>query len=89
MPESLEAHIHTLERSPEIRVVLFTAEGDRAFCAGADINAWGVLSPFEFSRNWVRDRHRVFNRLARLFQPTIAVISGHAFGGWVGTGNSM
>jgi enoyl-CoA hydratase/carnithine racemase len=81
MLESLEAHCHTLERSPEICVVLLTAEGDRAFCAGADIKAWGELSPFEFSRNWVRDGHRVFNRLARLFQPTIAVISGHAFGG--------
>jgi enoyl-CoA hydratase len=78
---SLEAHCHTLERSPDVRVVLLTAEGKRVFCAGADIKAWGELSPFEFSRNWIRDGHRVFNRLARLVQPTIAVISGHAFGG--------
>jgi enoyl-CoA hydratase len=81
MLEALEAHCHQLERSPEIKVVLLTAEGERAFCAGADIKAWGELSPFEFSRYWIRDGHRTFNRLARLVQPTIAVISGHAFGG--------
>ena len=81
MLESLEAHCHTLERSPEVRAVLLTAAGDRVFCAGADIKAWGELTPFEFSRNWIRDGHRVFNRLARLVQPTIAVITGHAFGG--------
>lgn len=81
MLESLEAHCHTLERRPDVRAVLLTAEGDRMFCAGADIKAWGELTPFEFSRYWIRDGHRVFNRLARLVQPTIAVISGHAFGG--------
>lgn len=81
MLEQLEAHCHALERSPDVRVVLLTAEGDSVFCAGADIKAWGGLSPFEFSRNWIRDGHRVFNRLAGLVQPTIAVISGHAFGG--------
>lgn len=81
MLEALEAHCHTLERNPAIQVVLLTAEGDRMFCAGADIKAWGELSAFEFSRNWIRDGHRVFNRLARLPQPTIAVIKGHALGG--------
>ncbi|RVC08716.1 enoyl-CoA hydratase/isomerase family protein, partial [Mesorhizobium sp. M7A.F.Ca.AU.001.01.1.1] len=30
---------------------------------------------------WVRYGHRVFDRLARLRQPTIAVLSGHALGG--------
>jgi enoyl-CoA hydratase len=81
MLEALEAHCQRLERSPEIKVVLLSAEGERAFCAGADIDAWGGLSPFEYSRYWIRDGHRIFNRLARLMQPTIAVISGHAFGG--------
>ena len=81
MLEALEVHCHALERSPDVRVVLLTAEGERAFCAGADIKAWGELSPFEFSRNWIRDGHRVFSRLAGLAIPTIAVISGDAFGG--------
>jgi len=77
----LAAHIETIESNASIRAVMVTAEGAKAFCTGADIDAWGKLSPAEFARHWVRDGHRIFDRLARLSKPTIAVISGHAFGG--------
>jgi enoyl-CoA hydratase len=39
------------------------------------------MAPFDFARHWVRDGHRVFDRLARLGKPTIAALNGHAFGG--------
>ena len=77
----LEDACATLERRQDVRAVLITGEGDRAFCAGADIKAWGALSPTDFARNWVREGHRVFDRFARLSQPTIAVLQAHAFGG--------
>jgi enoyl-CoA hydratase len=77
----LAEHCDAIELHPGIRAVLLTAEGDRAFCAGADIAAWADLSPDEFARRWVRDGHRVFDRLARLSKPTIAVVQAHAFGG--------
>jgi enoyl-CoA hydratase/carnithine racemase len=81
MLDALSEHLEDVERDDQIRAVMMTAVGDRAFCTGADINAWGDLSPAEFARFWVRDGHRVFDRLARLSKPTIAVLSGHAFGG--------
>ncbi len=81
MLEALDAHCAALERDPDIRAVIVTAEGDRAFCTGADINAWSDLPPADFARHWVRDGHRIFDRLARLSRPTVAAISGHAFGG--------
>lgn len=77
----LEAHLDTLDRNRSVACVLLTAEGEKAFCAGADILAWGALTPAEFARHWVRDGHRIFDRLARLSKPTIAVLQGHAFGG--------
>lgn len=80
MLEALSAHLDTVEREGA-RALLVTAVGPRAFCTGADINAWGGLSPAEFARNWVRGGHRIFDRLARLACPTIAVLQGHAFGG--------
>lgn len=80
MLEALAAHLDALETAPP-RGVLVTAEGTRAFCTGADINAWGGLSPEAFARQWVRGGHRIFDRLARLACPTIAVLQGHAFGG--------
>lgn len=81
MLAQLVEHCDLIERRSEIRAVILTAEGDRAFCAGADISAWADLPPPDFMRHWVRDGHRIFDRLARLSKPTIAAITGHAFGG--------
>lgn len=81
MLHQLEAHLALIEADADIGAVMLTAEGNRAFCTGADINGWGDLAPAEFARHWVRDGHRIFDRLARLSKPTVAVLNGHAFGG--------
>ncbi len=81
MLDQLAAHLDLIERDMGVRAVMVTATGDKAFCTGADINGWGDLTPAEFARHWVRDGHRIFDRLARLSKPTIAVLNGHAFGG--------
>lgn len=81
MLAQLASHLETVEANHDLRAVILTGEGDRAFCSGADINAWGGLSPADFARNWVRGGHRIFDRLARLSKPTIAALNGHAFGG--------
>ncbi len=81
MLSMLEAHCAALEANPDVFGVIVSAEGDRAFCTGADINDWSEFSPADFSRHWVRDGHRIFDRLARLSKPTVAAVSGHAFGG--------
>ena len=81
MLDQLAAHCEAIDRDPGLRVVLVLAAGSKAFCTGADIAAWGDLPPAVFARDWVRHGHRVFDRLARLSKPTIAVLDGHAFGG--------
>ena len=81
MLDALHAHCETVERSAEIRAVIVTGTGEKAFCTGADIAAWGSMAPFDFARDWVRRGHRIFDRLAQLGKPTIAAINGHAFGG--------
>ncbi|WP_299076991.1 enoyl-CoA hydratase/isomerase family protein [uncultured Ruegeria sp.] len=81
MLDALEARVQQVERDSSLRSLIVTGAGHKAFCCGADIGAWGDLSPAEFSRHWVRDGHRIFDRLARLGKPTIAAINGHAFGG--------
>ena len=81
MLDALDAYLTHIERDTDIRTVIVTGTGPKAFCTGADINAWGGLSPAEFARHWVRDGHRIFDRLARLSKPTIGALNGHAFGG--------
>lgn len=81
MIDALNDHCAAIESARDVRAVLLTAEGDRAFCVGADIKEWAALDPRSFSRDWVRKGHRVFDHLARLPVPVIGVLSGHAFGG--------
>lgn len=81
MLRRLDEILAELDRDAVVRVVILTANGDRAFCVGADVHAWSALEPLEMWRTWVRDGHRVFGRLATLRQPTIAAVNGYAFGG--------
>lgn len=79
MLDALNAALDAAEAS-DARVVLLCGNG-KGFCAGGDIDAWAAMSPADFQIKWVRHGHRVFDRLARLRQPTIAVLHGHALGG--------
>jgi enoyl-CoA hydratase/carnithine racemase len=69
-----------IDRDPRARVVILSGEG-KAFSAGGDIDAWSAETPSAFGRRWLRDGHDAFDALARLRQPTIAVLDGHALGG--------
>jgi len=79
--EALMLALDELDADPSVRAVVLTGEGDRIFCAGADIKSWGDLEPFEFARNWILAGHRLFDRLATFRAPVIAAINGHALGG--------
>jgi enoyl-CoA hydratase len=80
MIEALDAWVEAVEADRAIRVAILTGAG-KAFSAGGDIEAWAGLDPIEFARRWIREGHRVFDRLARLRQPLIVALNGHAFGG--------
>ncbi|MER9251303.1 enoyl-CoA hydratase/isomerase family protein [Mesorhizobium sp. M0598] len=80
MLRALEAALDEAEAADGVRVVLVCGEG-KGFCAGGDVEAWAEMSAADFQVQWVRYGHRVFDRLARLRQPTIAVLAGHALGG--------
>jgi enoyl-CoA hydratase/carnithine racemase len=81
MLEALEGTCAALDRDASIRAVVIASASSKAFCAGADILEWAELGPSGMWARWIRDGHRVFDRLARLRQPTIAAIGGIAYGG--------
>lgn len=81
MLERLAELTAQIDASPDVRAVVITAAGSKAFCVGADINEWSALEPLDMWRTWVPRGHRVFDRLAGLRVPVIAAINGHAFGG--------
>ena len=81
MLDQLEQAARELDADGEVRIVILTGGGEKAFCVGADINEWAALQPLDMWRRWVRRGHQVFDQWARLRQPVITAINGHAFGG--------
>jgi enoyl-CoA hydratase len=80
MLAQLESIATAIEPDRSLRAVVIRALG-RFFCTGGDIEAWGSLSPHEMARDWILPGIRVFEKIASLPQPVIAVLSGHALGG--------
>jgi enoyl-CoA hydratase len=80
---ALERAAHLIELKREVRAVIITGSGEKSFCAGGDIEAWSGLPPLEFGQNWIRHGHRALDSLARLRQPLIAALNGHALGGGI------
>ena len=81
MVEQLESHLAVIDDSEDVRAVIVTSAGDRAFSAGADIKAFSQLSATRMWSTWIRRGHALFDKLAGLRQPSIAAIDGNAFGG--------
>jgi enoyl-CoA hydratase/carnithine racemase len=65
---------------PSVWVVILEAEGDRAFCVGADLKERGTLDDAGWMRNRVLTR-ALFDSIRAVPQPTIASVFGFALGG--------
>ena len=68
-----------LRSDDDVRVVVITGAGEKAFVAGADIGEFAERTPLE-QRAAMQGR-RVFDELAAFPKPTIAMINGFALGG--------
>jgi enoyl-CoA hydratase len=78
--KELEAAVEEIRYNPDVRVVIFTGTGKKAFSAGADLKERKTLTENEVRRN-VNKIGRVFAEVESLPQPTIAAMNGYAFGG--------
>lgn len=72
--------VEDIHVSPEVRAVIFTGAGVKAFSAGADLKERRTLTEAQVRRN-VKKIRDVFHAVAELPQPTIAAVNGYAFGG--------
>lgn len=69
-----------LEANPEVRVIVLTGAGDKAFVAGADISYMQSLTPLQ-ARDFARMGQGVLSRIENLSKPVLAAVNGFALGG--------
>jgi enoyl-CoA hydratase/carnithine racemase len=80
MAESIAAACADLGNDTEIRAVVLSAAGTKAFCAGADLKERNAMTDAQILRQREVFR-RAFGGVRNLPQPTVAAVHGYALGG--------
>ncbi|MDX1760697.1 MAG: enoyl-CoA hydratase-related protein [Christiangramia sp.] len=65
----------------EVKVVIITGSGEKAFVAGADISEFADYSPKEGKGLAADGQKKLFNYVANFPKPVIAAVNGFALGG--------
>lgn len=77
---ALSQEIVSVREAKNLRVLVLTATGEKAFSAGADLKERREMS-LEQTQEFVCTIGKVFRQLERVEIPTIAALNGSAFGG--------
>jgi enoyl-CoA hydratase/carnithine racemase len=84
MLKDLLAAFRWAQAEPEVRVVVLTGAGDRAFCAGADLSSFDAEAS-EIERHLGRHLFvELFELMQTLGKPIVGRINGHALAGGLG-----
>lgn len=78
--EMLDVRLAEAQNETDLRCVIVTGAGDKAFIAGADIGELSRLTPLD-GREHARRGQAVLDRIENLPFPSIAAINGFAYGG--------
>jgi enoyl-CoA hydratase/carnithine racemase len=82
LTRELYAALRELERDNEVRAIILTGAGNRAFCAGSDIaEIKELLTPGAVLEKKLIFQNKVFELLRSFPKPTIAALNGYTYGG--------
>jgi len=86
---AIEAAIDDWRADDAVTVVLIDAEGEKAFCAGGDIQQLyetGRAGDYAYGRRFWRDEYRLNAKLSEYPKPVVSLMQGFTMGGGVGIG---
>ncbi|REE07403.1 enoyl-CoA hydratase/carnithine racemase [Paraburkholderia sp. BL27I4N3] len=82
LTRALGAALDSLAANDAVRAVIVTGTGERAFCAGSDINEFHeLMAPGQVVPKKLGRQNEVFSQLDDFPKPTIAALNGLAYGG--------
>lgn len=78
--EELAACFETLVKEEDVKAIILTGTGEKAFVAGADINELAVQTPVQGQETSTHGQ-RILDFIENLGKPVIAAVNGFALGG--------
>ena len=79
--QELHEELQALNTNPEVRVVIITGSGEKAFVAGADIKEFAEYSVNEGSELAQEGQQKLFDYVEHFSKPVMAAVNGFALGG--------
>lgn len=79
--DALAAAIEAAQDNAEVRVVVLTGAGEKAFVAGADIKEFADFDQAQAEELARRGQRNLFDRVEQSRKPVVAAINGFALGG--------
>ena len=79
MRDELSEALSAVRDDDEVRGLLIAGDGERGFCAGADLTEFGT-APSQAVARYVRWARDLWSALAELPKPTMAAVHGYCFG---------
>jgi enoyl-CoA hydratase len=79
--QELHNAFENLESNSDVRVIIITGEGEKAFVAGADISEFASFTVEEGAQLAAQGQELLFDFVENLKKPVIAAVNGFALGG--------
>ncbi|MCG8471714.1 MAG: enoyl-CoA hydratase-related protein [Desulfobacterales bacterium] len=76
----LSSALDEIAQNDDVRVLILTGAGEKAFVAGADITELATLNPLQ-AKLFSKKGHDVISKLQALSIPVVAAVNGFALGG--------
>jgi enoyl-CoA hydratase len=79
--QELDERIRWAEQAEDVKVVIITGSGEKAFAAGADIQELRQIASAHEAEKQALIGQAIFNRIEQLPKPVIMAVNGYALGG--------
>jgi enoyl-CoA hydratase len=78
--DEIECALYELDRDDDVKVVVLTGAGEKAFVAGADIKEMAGMNAYA-GQQFALKGQRVMLMIEKMKKPVIAAVNGYALGG--------
>jgi|LNFM01.1.fsa_nt_gb enoyl-CoA hydratase/carnithine racemase len=78
---AIPEHFAAADADPDVRVIIVTGAGTKAFSAGADISEFGDNRTGAAARAYDEINHAAYEAVLATAKPTIAMVNGYCMGG--------